>query len=193
MAASVWMIRIMKLVECSQRFAQDWYCWRQQPLAVKFMPLKSDPVEALAERIQDSSSNLADHSANRYMWFIELEQAIVGMVGIVSVDWANGAGEITFIVDRAFHGRGIATSAVDQMLSKVFGETDLNRLRAIVSCGNVASEKVLRKLGFHHGGLLANRYYIQDKLVDQCIFTLSRSEWINHNRSFNSFYKMHKM
>jgi ribosomal-protein-alanine N-acetyltransferase len=145
------------------------------------MPLKADPVEVLEERIKNSSSNLADHSVNRYMWFIELDATIVGMVGITSVDWVSGSGEITFIVDRDFHGRGIATSAIAQMLSKVFLETDLDRLVAIVSSGNIASEKVLRKLGFHCEGLLSEGYNIQNELVDQRVFTLSRGEWVHHD------------
>jgi RimJ/RimL family protein N-acetyltransferase len=167
----------LRLVECDPTYASAWHSWRQQPLALSFMPLKTDPIDVLAGRIRKSSSDLANRSAERYMWFIEAQGAIVGMIGLHSVDWKGGSAEITYIVDPNCHGRGIATLALTEMIVKTFQETTLNRLVAIVSRGNIASERLLAKLHFSGRGFLSEGYLIQGESIVQKSFELLRNEW----------------
>ena len=62
--------------------------------------------------------------------------------------------ELGYYVARPFWGRGLATSAVRQLCSHVFQNTDILRMSAEVFVENVASCRVLEKAGFQLEGVL---------------------------------------
>jgi len=63
-------------------------------------------------------------------------------------------GEIWYLVDPEFWGRGIATEAVKQLLDFGFGELALHRIWASCLPENPASERVLQKVGMGREGFL---------------------------------------
>jgi ribosomal-protein-alanine N-acetyltransferase len=168
---------VIQLVDARPEHAEAWHGWRQQSLAVQFMPLEPATVSQLAERIMSASSDLRNRSAPRYLWFVAHDGHVIGMTGLVNVSWTMGYSEITYMIDPSHHRQGFGTQAVRAMITKVFGETDLARLFAIVSRGHTASERLLRRLGFTEEGLLRRHYAIQGERVDQLVFGLLRPEW----------------
>jgi RimJ/RimL family protein N-acetyltransferase len=67
----------------------------------------------------------------------------------------DGAGEKTqgeavlgFTFGRSYWGRGLATEAGDVFLRYGFGQLGLSRVVSVVDAGNLASLRVLEKLGF---------------------------------------------
>lgn len=171
------------LVTARSEFAEAWLDWRRQPMAVAYMGGESGDVADFAERIRNSSSDLCDRKAWRYIWFIESAGELAGMVALTSVNWRMGHAEITYMVEQRLQRRGIATAAVSLLIDRVFDQTDLHRLLASVTAGHEASIGVLRKLGFEREGCLREHYLIQGQFVDRLLFGLLRREWRNNSRS----------
>lgn len=91
------------------------------------------------------SRSLCD-SASRFPFAIEVNHELVGCVS----HWAEGsATEIGYWVGRNYQGKGICTKAV-QLLIKEPSFPLANKIIAKVMLGNIASEKLLMKLGFNH-------------------------------------------
>jgi ribosomal-protein-alanine N-acetyltransferase len=61
-----------------------------------------------------------------------------------------------YAIDAAYAGRGVGTVAVRQTIALAWAD-GLHRVQAAVSPDNVASRRVLEKVGFRHEGL-AERY-----------------------------------
>lgn len=70
------------------------------------------------------------------------------------------------------------TEALGAIIGFGFSEIGLNRIQAVVMPGNVGSEKLLKKLGFHREGVLKG-YENWGKLgsVDVLMFSLLRNEY----------------
>lgn len=76
-------------------------------------------------------------------------------------------------------GKGIATAAVTLLVEKIFRETNLRRLLAYVHEENVASCRVLEKLGFQEEGLLREHYVINGAAANEILYGLLKREWVS--------------
>ena len=59
------------------------------------------------------------HSVHRY-WAVRREGVLVAMAGITDLQWENGHGEISLVVDPARQGEGIGAGAVGLVLQEAF-------------------------------------------------------------------------
>jgi len=64
----------------------------------------------------------------------------------------EGVTEIGYSVVETFRGRGFATEMVEALVEHAFSSSEVTRVIAHTMTDNVASQRVLRRLGFHHVG-----------------------------------------
>jgi RimJ/RimL family protein N-acetyltransferase len=72
----------------------------------------------------------------------------LGITGADSSDDSTAAYELWYFVCRQLWGRGIATAAVRELLTKIVASNRVKHLRAEVASENVASWKLLERIGF---------------------------------------------
>lgn len=72
---------------------------------------------------------------------------MIGTCGFTSIDAPHNAGEIGYVLNPEFHGRGIATEAAEAVLYFGFEIIGLHRIEAKFMQGNAASLRVMEKLG----------------------------------------------
>jgi ribosomal-protein-alanine N-acetyltransferase len=53
----------------------------------------------------------------------------------------------------------------------------LNKVEACTDSRNVASIRLLGKLGFHQEGVLRENTYFHGRFIDEVVFSLLASEW----------------
>ena len=93
---------------------------------------------------------------------------------------------LEYLIERAralfsgaeeFWGRGIATAVVCAFVRWAFQEhTRIERLGAVVTSGNGASQRVLKKVGFVHEGTLRKHVWKNGQFRDQFMFGLLRED-----------------
>lgn len=74
-------------------------------------------------------------------------------------------------------GQGYATEAAGAMLEWAFDALDLNRVQAEADTRNLASARVLEKLGFKLEGTLREDCVVDGDVSDSWVFGLLRREW----------------
>jgi Acetyltransferase (GNAT) domain/Tetratricopeptide repeat len=79
--------------------------------------------------------------------------------------------------DDAAWGYGYATEAARVLLQWAFGTLDLNRVQAETDTRNVASARVLEKLGFVREGTLREDCVVNGEVSDSWVYGLIRREW----------------
>ncbi|NUP05829.1 MAG: GNAT family N-acetyltransferase [Polyangiaceae bacterium] len=102
---------------------------------------------------------------------------IIGHATLFHVDWRHRRGEIGYSVLRDLWGQGVGTRVVRTLLEFSFGSLDLRRMEADVDPRNVASLRLLEKVGFRREGLFRERWEIDGELQDGVALALLRSEW----------------
>jgi RimJ/RimL family protein N-acetyltransferase len=78
---------------------------------------------------------------------------------------------------EAAWGHGYATEVADALLGWAFSTLDLNRVQAETDTRNLASARVLEKLGFTREGTLREDCIVNGDVSDSWVFGLLRREW----------------
>jgi [ribosomal protein S5]-alanine N-acetyltransferase len=82
-----------------------------------------------------------------------------------------------YCFDDAAWGHGYATEAARALLRWAFDTLDLNRVQAETDTRNVASARVLEKLGFVREGTLREDCVVNGEVSDSWVYGLIRREW----------------
>jgi [ribosomal protein S5]-alanine N-acetyltransferase len=92
---------------------------------------------------------------------------------ITLTDVIRGAVQLAnvgYFVDRQRNGRGLASSAVADVVDFAFGRAELHRVEAGTLLDNVASQRVLQKNGFEQFGLARRLVLIDGAWRDHALF-----------------------
>ena len=91
-------------------------------------------------------NNTIDDERPSYQLSIFLSDALIGGVGLRHIE--SGFYELGYWLSATHWGRGFATEAATELLRYGHRKLSIARIRAHCMKGNLASENVLRKLGF---------------------------------------------
>ncbi len=82
-----------------------------------------------------------------------------------------------YCYEDAAWGQGYATEAARALLQWAFDALDLNRVQAETDTRNLASARVLEKLGFVREGTLREDCIVNGEFSDSWVYGLIRREW----------------
>jgi ribosomal-protein-alanine N-acetyltransferase len=135
-------------------------------------------AEETARMLEAEGSDLANlKNYTTFRWFVDFEEKIVGSVSLKNISHSMGYAEIGYGISQTYHRRGIGTAAVAQLVEKVFSETSLRKLLAYVHDANLASCKLLEKLGFVQEGFLREHYVINGQAENEVLYALLKKDW----------------
>ncbi len=117
--------------------------------------------------LDDLDENLGDYTHENmekwiYFWLIFKEDGtFLGRCGITKLHGAsqyNGTPEIGYILKKEFHSQGVASKIIPMTAKYVVAKLGFEKLCAVTSFGNIASQKILQKAGFIQNGTVINSY-----------------------------------
>ena len=104
-------------------------------------------------------------------------------IGEISVRGFSSSGadrqraEIGYALGFEYWGKGIATFVVKLVTEAIFWEwPNLERLEAVVDVENLASQRVVEKVGFLREGVLRKYYFFREKSRDMVMYSLLLSD-----------------
>jgi len=101
----------------------------------------------------------------------------IGWCCLVRWNPAYRSAKLGYCLDDAAWGRGFATEAAGALLHWAFETMDLNRVQSDTDTRNVASGRVLEKLGFVREGTLREDCIVNGEVSDSWVYGLLRREW----------------
>jgi len=116
-------------------------------------------------------------------WGISLkgDENIIGTIGLNNFSRQQRA-NIGYDLQTEFWNKGYLTEVPKAVVEFGFNQLEINRVEAEVMQGNVASEKVLAKIGFKNEGVLRQWMHWNNKHYDMIIFSLLQSDLnLTHN------------
>lgn len=108
---------------------------------------------------------------------IERADGFVGWCGLMDRNPDYRSATLGFCLAEAAWGQGIATEAAGALLGWAFDTLDLNRVHSPADTRNVASARVLEKLGFVREGTLREDCIVDGDVSDSWVYGLLRREW----------------
>jgi ribosomal-protein-serine acetyltransferase len=103
--------------------------------------------------------------------------AIVGMVGVHNIDWANRKTSIGYWLAADHQGRGVVTAAVRAYVDHAFGTWELNRVTIEAAVDNARSRAIPERLGFREEGVLREVERVDGRMLDHVVYSVLAADW----------------
>jgi len=114
-------------------------------------------------------------SPEKRRFFVEKKDGTkIGVVGTFPVPDSI---EIGFTLISNHRGKGFGTEAVQILIDYLFLARNLIRVQAHSDLRNVASQKLLSKVGFKKEGVVRKSMFIRGEWRDLALYSILREEW----------------
>lgn len=107
---------------------------------------------------------------------LKAEKRLIGSIRIGVLSEENREADLGYGIDPAYWGRGYATEAVGALID--FGFLDLKLHRIVARCDqdNVASRRVMERLGMTREGLLRESRYLGGAWSSDYLYSILEQE-----------------
>ncbi|MGD1060705.1 MAG: GNAT family protein [Methanomassiliicoccales archaeon] len=139
-----------------------------------------EPHNTLTETREWLNRRLDDQKRHEVLYWIitqlDVDRAI-GSCCLWNFDPCFHCAELGYELHRSHWHKGIMTEALSAVLTFGFADLGLNRVEANPLAVNVASQRLLLRLGFKREGVLRQRVFFHGAYIDQFYFGLLREDW----------------
>ncbi len=109
-------------------------------------------------------------------WAIDINGRMVGWVSL-NIEHEHAQAELSYAMQPDLRGQGLTTEAVRAVVDRVFMDTRLGKVWARVDTPNLASIRLLEKLGLQREAVMRKCHVRHGALVDLAVYVLLRTEW----------------
>lgn len=148
--------------------------------AVRFVPYDPLTLDEVEERIRTRWATTRFQAEGDAVCLAIKERESGRLVGDVVLFWRSEndrAGEVGYILNPAFSGRGYATEAVSALLAVGFDGLGLHRITARIDERNTASARVVERLGFRREARLVESSWFKGEWTDLLVYAMLEHEW----------------
>ncbi len=112
-----------------------------------------------------------------FAFAITIDNKVIGSIGVFRQGNIHRlTAELGYYIAEEYWGRGIMTEDVRQICEYVFDKSDIIRIYAEPFAYNIASCRVLEKVGFQYEGTLRNNAVKNGKIIDMKMYSLLKAE-----------------
>lgn len=105
------------------------------------------------------------------------ERKLIGTCGFVTWFPRHARAEVAYAIGRRYWNQGLTTDALREVIRFGFERMGLNRIEARCMPENVASERVMQKVGMTFEGLLRQQMYVKGRYDDLKLYSILRGEF----------------
>lgn len=127
------------------------------------------------------SAMLSADENETFAFAIMVDDKVVGSIGIFRQGNIHSqTAELGYYIAEEYWGKGIMTEAVKQICEYVFAKSDIIRIYAEPFANNIASCRVLEKVGFQYEGTLRSNAVKNGKVIDMKMYSLIKEEYYDN-------------
>ena len=144
----------------------------------RFLPYESWKDMADAEAWHSRAE--ARHAAGEAVQFVIAHREsgrVIGACLLFHFEEASARAEVGYVLGQEYWGAGYMFEAMKALVAFAFEQMNLRRLEAELDPRNVASARLLERLGFLREGLLRQRWAMKGEITDSSLYGLLRAEW----------------
>ena len=132
--------------------------------------------EEFEKRVARRPKRFTARALGRFEWLVSLAatREPIGWVSLRLGEQMRGAAEVGYSLLAAYRAQGYATEAVAAIVGAAFSESDLGRIEACCVPENIASRRVLDRLGFVQTKSEKRGAVVRGQAVDIIVYTLTR-------------------
>lgn len=158
----------------------DWaavHSWARLEEVCRHQPWGPNTEEQTRAFVRAAAEAWSDIPQLRFTYVAHLEDELLGVGELRVRSHRHRQGEISYTVHPRVWGRGAGTSIGQELLSRGFADLGLHRIHATCDPRNLASARVLGKLGMTHEGRHRHTTLIRSGWRDSEVFSILDEEW----------------
>ena len=158
--------------------AVDWpavHEWARLPEASRYQAWGPNTEEQTREFAAEAAAAWRQQPQTRFVFAVLVGGAVVGSAEFLLR--GDHQGEIGYGLRPDHWGRGLGTEVARQLLDLAFGRHGRHRVYATCDPRNVASARVLTKVGLRWEGRMRETLLIRDGWRDSDLYAILRHEW----------------
>ena len=146
---------------------------RSNPKTMKYIPrplLKTD--EDALEHIAMIDSKIESNEGINWAITLKDNPKLIGIIGHYRIKPEHYRAELGYMLLPEYHGKGIVSEAVREVVKYGFQVMDLHSLEAVIDPENHASAKVLEKNGFVKEAHFKEYEFFEGRFLDSVIYSI---------------------
>jgi [ribosomal protein S5]-alanine N-acetyltransferase len=149
------------------------------PEVVRYMPWGPNSEEDTRFFIERALLSQMDDPRTTYELAITESAGgrLIGGCGIHAISFANRSAFMGYCLHRDAWGHGYATEAARALLALGFGTLGLHRMAATCDTGNVASARILEKIGMRREAQFREDTLLRGRWRDSYLYAVLENEW----------------
>lgn len=143
----------------------DWidvHKYASQDIVCQYQPLGPNTEEDSKDFVNQVIKDSTQEPRTRFVFAIIYKEIMKGDGEFNVRDFTNKVGEVAYIVNPDYWGKGIATEVATLLINLGFEQLKLHRIYATCDPRNVGSSKVLEKVGMTKEGRIREDLLIKD-------------------------------
>lgn len=106
---------------------------------------------------------------------------MIGTFGFTRFDFKNDGGEIGYVLNPEYHGKGIATEILGRVIRYGFENLGLERIECRFMVKNIASRRVMEKNGMQFEGFRRKGMLVKGEYKDIGICSIIREDFLKNS------------
>lgn len=160
----------------------DWdpvLAYQRDPRYLRYYPWEDRTPEDARAFVEMFLNWRQEQPRHRFQLAITLKECgvLIGNCGLRRKPGNDWEADLGYELDPNHWGHGYATEAAGAMVKFGFGELALERISSWCIGDNIASARVLERLGFRQEGLLRRNEYFKGRWWDTLLYAQLRYEW----------------
>ena len=102
---------------------------------------------------------------------------VIGQVSLWWLSEQHRSGELGFILNPHYHGRGLAGEAAEAMLGLGFDRLRLHRIVGRCDARNLSSARLMERLGMRCEAHLVENEHVKGEWTDELVYAMLDREW----------------
>ncbi len=148
------------------------------PEVTRFLPYETwSSASDASAWLQRMTGLAASGSARQLVIVRRTDSKVIGTVLVFKYEEGSQRIELGYVLGRRHWRQGYAAEALRALIGHVFGEWGIRRIEAEVNPLNLASNALLRSLGFTHEGTLRERWFAKGQVYSVNAYGLLATEW----------------
>ncbi len=123
-------------------------------------------------------SNIGKNSKN-YALILKDDESLIGHM-IFHKWFAPDTLEIGWVINSQYHHKGYASEAANRLIEYGFSSLSSHRIIATCQPENVASWKIMEKIGMRKEGHFKKCIFRRGKWIDELFYAILAEEWIKN-------------
>jgi RimJ/RimL family protein N-acetyltransferase len=158
----------------------DLYAYQSRPDVVRYLNRDARDRTAARQALAEQCAETELSAEGDWLTFAVVWRAagkVVGEAGLKLLSWENRQGEIGYVFNPSYHGRGLATEAAQSLLALGFDAIGWHRIIGSCDPRNHPSARLMERMGMRREAHFVHSHMAKRHWADELVYAILDHEW----------------